>query len=527
MSIRSLSQIFIDTALAHPGRPALAIGEQVLDYAALRQRAQAVAATLMAHRQAEGPPLTAVLGQRSVTCFAGIVGALMSGHGYVPMLPSFPPARLALMLRRSRAQALVVDAAGIRSLAEVLPQVPQPMTVLLLDGPVDEALRTAAPQHTLLGPDALLPAQRWVEPTVGPDAIAYLLFTSGSTGEPKAVMVAHRNIDRFLKVVVERYGLGPTDRFSHLFDVTFDLSLFDLFGAWSVGGCLCCPTMRQRLLPAQYVADAGLTVWFSVPSTALLMQQTRLLSPGVFGGLRLSLFCGEALPVSVVEAWAEAAPASIVENLYGPTELTLACTVYRWDEAGRAQTQGDVVPIGEPFPGMTAVVLDSQLQQVAPGEAGELALAGAQVALGYWEDPERTAAAFVVPPGFDQVHYRTGDRVRRPVGEQPLVFLGRIDTQIKVRGYRVELGEIEAAVRAEAQVSVAVALGWPETASGGAEAVVTFIDDATVDTDALLDRLEQRLPKYMVPRQVVVVEQFPLNDNGKVDRNALRASLTV
>lgn len=525
MTPQSLSQVFLDSADAHPDRPALAIGDRELSYAALRERARRIAATLVAHRP-EGPPLTAVLGQRSESGFAGILGALLSGDGYVPMLPSFPPARVALMLERSRARALVVDHGGVRDLAEVLEAVPQALVVLLLDDEVDDELRARAGRHTLLGPADLVPAGQWQPPTVAPDDIAYLLFTSGSTGQPKGVMVAHRNIARFLDVVAERYGLGPEDRFSHMFDVTFDLSLFDLFGAWSVGGCLCCPTNRQRLTPAKYVVDSRLTVWFSVPSTALLMKETRSLTAGAFPGLRWSLFCGEALPVPVADAWAEAASESIVENLYGPTELTLACTLFRWDEAGRAQTEGDLVPIGEPFPGMEAIVIDEELREVAPGDSGELALSGPQRALGYWEDPQRTAAAFVVPPGRSEVFYRTGDLVRRPATEgEPLVFLGRIDSQIKVRGYRVELGEIEAVLRQESGLAVAVALGWPEAASGGAEGVVAFIDDAGIDVNALLDRVADRLPKYMVPREVRVVESFPLNVNGKIDRKALRATL--
>jgi non-ribosomal peptide synthetase component F len=310
-----------------------------------------------------------------------------------------------------------------------------------------------------------------------------------------------------------------------MFEVTFDLSLFDIFVAWQVGGSLCVPNVQQRMLPARYVVESKLSVWFSVPSTALLMKETRTLTPGAFPGLRLSLFCGEALTMPVAEAWAEAAPRSVVENIYGPTELTLACTAYRFGPRAAEEAVGDVVPIGAAFPGMRAKVVDENLVEVAPGESGELVMAGPQVALGYWDDPERTAVAFVTPPGETAIFYRTGDRVVRPVREDPLIFLGRLDSQIKIRGYRVELGEIEAALRQEAGVDTAVALGWPPTAAGGAEGVVAFIDNPAVDTAALLRRVATRLPRYMVPREVRVVESFPLNPNGKVDRNALRALL--
>jgi amino acid adenylation domain-containing protein len=519
-----LHEGFLRAAELHPGRPALEVDGAVIDYAELRRRVLALAATLMARRTA-GSPLTCVLGQRTAGGFVGILGALCSGHGYVPMLPSYPAARLALMIERSRSTTLLVDRGGLRVLPDVLDRVPRAMTVMLLDANPDDALRLRCSEHTLLGTDDLLDASAWSAPEVRPDDVAYLLFTSGSTGQPKGVMVAHRNIERFIDVVVDRYDLRAEDRFSHMFEVTFDLSLFDMFAAWQVGGALCVPNPQHRMLPARYVAESKLSVWFSVPSTALLMKETRTLARGGFPGLRLSLFCGEALTMPVAEAWAEAAPRSIVENIYGPTELTLACTAYRFGPRAAEEAVGDVVPIGAPFPGMRAKVVDENLVEVPQGESGELLMTGPQVALGYWDDPERTAAAFATPPGETAVFYRTGDRVVRPLREDPLIFLGRLDSQIKIRGYRVELGEIEAALRQEAGVDTAVALGWPLAAAGGAEGVVAFIDDPTIDVAALLRRVATRLPRYMVPREVRVVETFPLNANGKVDRNALRALL--
>ena len=469
------------------------------------RRAASIAATLVARRSGDAPPLTCVLGGRSADTFAAILGILASGHGYVPMLPAYPPSRLALMIERSQATTLVIDAEGAKRLDKVLGLLERPLTVLRL------------------GEDELAPAQEWTPPQVGPDDIAYLLFTSGSTGQPKGVMVAHRNIERFLDVVIDRYGLCEEDRFSHMFEITFDLSLFDLFAPWTCGGCLCVPDGRQRLLPASYVGDAKLSVWFSVPSVAVLMNQTRTLIAEAFPGLRLSLFCGEALTVGTAQAWAAAASRSRIENIYGPTELTLACTHYRFE--GTQADPADVVPIGDPFDGMRAKVVDEALREVAPGESGELIMAGPQVALGYWNDPEKTAAAFVTPPGESEIFYRTGDRVLRPEGEAPLRFLGRMDHQIKIRGHRVELGEIEAVLREEAAVQSAVALGWPVVEGGIAGGVVAFIDDASVDTKALIKRLGARLPRYMVPKQVRVIEEFPLNANGKIDRKALRAML--
>jgi acyl-CoA synthetase (AMP-forming)/AMP-acid ligase II len=174
---------------------------------------------------------------------------------------------------------------------------------------------------------------------------------------------------------------------------------------------------------------------------------------------------------------------------------------------------------------MVPLVVDSELREVPPGETGELLMAGPQVTLGYWRDPERTAESFVVPPGRSERHYRTGDLVRRPrTGEDPITYLGRIDNQIKIRGVRVELGEIEAALRAVTGVDAAVAVGWPRTTSG-ANGIVAFVGDEEVDAEAAIAALEERLASQMVPRRIVAMAEIPVNANGKFDRSALLASL--
>lgn len=524
---RSVRTGFLRAAGLHPERPALELDGRVLSYRQLRDLAAALAATLDAHAPAGEPPLTAVFGHRSITAYAGVLGALLRGHGYVPLNPAFPTDRTRAMLQRSGCRSLIVDHHGARQLGEVLDGVEGPLVLLLPEH--DEVASFAArwPAHRFLSRTDIVDAARWVARDVDPNGIAYLLFTSGSTGQPKGVMVAHRNVTAFVDAMVERYGITEHDRFSQTFDLTFDLSAFDMFVCWERGACLCAPTQSQKMLPGKYVNDCRLTVWFSVPSTAVLMSRLRILRPGKFPGLRWSLFCGEALPVEVIQRFAEAAPNSVCENLYGPTELTIACTLYRWDrERSPAESELGVVPIGEPYPGMTVLVADEQQREVPVGEAGELLMTGPQLTLGYFKDAEKTAAAFVRPPGRDEVYYRTGDRVRRPAPGQPLIYLGRVDNQIKIQGYRVELGEIEAVLRQEAGVEVAIAVGWPVTASG-ADGVVGFLGSDRADTEAIRQRVVARLPPYMHPSELRLVSHWPLNANGKVDRKALLASLSA
>ena len=198
-------------------------------------------------------------------------------------------------------------------------------------------------------------------------------------------MVAHRNVISFVDYIADRLEVTERDIVSQMFDLTFDLSAFDMFVSWERGACVCCPSQKTLINPVQFIRGNGLTIWFSVPSTVSLMKQMGLLKPGAFPSLRLSLFCGEPLPVSCADAWLRAAPNSILENLYGPTELTIACTSYRWDpERSPAESELGIVPIGFPYRGMNVLVADKDLNEVNPGAEGELLMNGPQMSLGYW-----------------------------------------------------------------------------------------------------------------------------------------------
>jgi len=497
---------FLRHAEATPERPALEVGAERLSYGELAERAARIGTAIAAAETAGEPDLTAVYGSRSATAYAGILGALWAGNGYVPLNPTFPADRCREMLLRSGARTLVVDEEREELVAELLNGHPDPPAVIVADA-----------EGETIDP---------VAPKLGGDAIAYLLFTSGSTGRPKGVGVAQRNVVAFLDAIRERYDFGPEDRFSQTFDLTFDLSVFDMFVAWGSGGCLCCPSPAQLISPARFIRDSELTVWFSVPSLGAMMRKLRMLKPGSYPTLRWSLFCGEPLPGELARAWAAAAPASTVENLYGPTEATIACTVQRVrpELDGEDEVNG-IVSIGAPFGATGTIVVDESLRQVGPGEDGELLLSGPQVTPGYWQDAEKTAAAFVEPPGTEGVHYRTGDRVRRPARpEDPLVYLGRLDHQIKVMGHRVEIGEIEAALRDASGVDAAIAIGWPLTESG-AGGIAAFLADPGADVRALREELAERLPEYMVPRRIELLDELPLNANGKFDRKAMLAML--
>jgi amino acid adenylation domain-containing protein len=473
----------------------------------------------------DGPVRTAVFAHRSATAFAGVLATLLRGHGYVPLNRTFPPQRTALMLNRSGCRTVIVDERSADELDPVLELVHSPLLLLLADQKQAVAAAERWSAHLVLGPDDLHAPDECDPVPVGPQSLAYLLFTSGSTGVPKGVMVTHGNVRHFVDVVVDRYGITEDDRFSQMFDLTFDLSAFDMFTAWERGACVCCPNPKEVLAPAKFIRDSKITVWFSVPSTAIVMKRLGMLKPDRYPDLRWSLFCGEPLPAEIARAWADAAPQSTVENLYGPTEATIACTVYRWDAAtSPGEAAHGIVPIGWPLPGMQALVADEGLRPVHDPEPGELLMAGPQVSLGYLDDPEKTAGVFVTPPGRSDVHYRTGDRVRRATPDGPLLYIGRMDNQIKVHGHRVELGEVEAAIRDLSGTDAVIVVGWPTTASG-ASGLVAFLDSPGIDVGRLREHARTRLPDYMVPAQLRVLDRLPTNANGKYDRRAVLALL--
>lgn len=519
---------FLRSAGRFPDRPALEVGGAAYTYDELRHRALSIAATLRRHTSPGGVPLTAVFANRTVTAFAGILGALLRGHGYVPLNPAFPPERTSTMLRRSRCRSIVVGGESEAHLGHVLENHPEQLVLLLPDRENVGDLQEAWPQHTFVASGDFDAADSGPKGGAGglagivdPSSTAYLMFTSGSTGTPKGVPVSHRNVVPFIETMADRYGITEVDRFSHTFDLTFDLSVFDMFVAWERGACLCCPSAKTLIKPGRFIKESGISVWFSVPSTGVFMRRLGMLKPGSYPSLRWSLFCGEPLPADVAQAWQEAAPNAILENLYGPTEVTIACTAYRWDpERSPKECHMGLVPIGFPFEGMTAIVVDTSMKEVSPGGEGELLMSGPQVTSGYLMDRANTEAAFIVPGGRESTFYRTGDRVRRPEGGGPLAYLSRLDHQIKIHGHRVELGEVEAVLREESKTDAAVAVGWPVTASG-AGGIEAFLGGEGIAPQELRKKIAARLPSYMVPRRIHVLPSLPLNPNGKVDRAEL------
>ena len=527
---RSLRSGFLRSAVTYPDAPALILGERTITYKELDQTARTWATAIVGSLSRPARRV-GILAYRSEVSYAGVLAALYSGAAFVPLNPTFPAGRTREMIRLADLDAIIVEKRYAALLGEVLATLPSDAIVLLPNGDigdlgtVEQAL-SDSPRNVLDQTHLSHVPPLDVPPPVLESEVAYLLFTSGSTGQPKGVPVTHANVLFFIDFMVERYGITSEDRFSQTFDQTFDLSVFDLFVAWERGACVCAMQPIELIAPSRSLRKHGVTIWFSVPSIPMLMLKKNLLKPDSLPTLRWSLFCGEPLTKTAAEAWQAAAPQSTVENLYGPTELTIACFLYRWNpERSPDECLNDIVPIGQPYPGLGALVLNEELQPVADNEPGELYVCGPQTVPGYWRDPAKTAERFLELPVASAAasttlrFYATGDRVLRlPNGDY--AYVGRADHQVKVLGHRVELGEIEAVLRRIPGVVEAIACAWP-IADGMAQGIAAFVTGENLDPDQLKTSAREVLPDYMAPRAVFKIAQMPLNVNGKVDRNAL------
>jgi D-alanine--poly(phosphoribitol) ligase subunit 1 len=507
----NLALPFYRHACSRPERPALWVGGVGYSYAELSRLAGSIAGWLSSG-ECQQVARVAILTSRSLEAYAGVLGTAWAGAAYVPLNPQLPPLRIAKILELSRVDALIVDKAGLARLSpEVLAHAPQR---ILAPG-----LATAGRlgQAHVSGADAIPSDTRFVPMPRSEDDMAYLMFTSGTTGVPKGVMVTNGNVMAVLAALQTRYPMGSEDRVSQSFELSFDLSVADIFWTWGTGASLHVVPGTEVMAPDNFIRERSLTVWASTPSTIAMLNRMRRLKVGIFPSLRYSWFCGEALPLASALAWRQAAPGSIVDNHYGPTEATVACMGYRFSVPAVVTPERQILSIGSPFPGTDAKIVTPSLGFLAPGAVGELALSGCQLATGYLDDPTKTAARFPVIGGCRW--YLTGDLAYQDASGM-FHHLGRADNQVKVLGHRVELEEVEAHLREACGAGMTAAVAWP-LEQQAARGLVGFVCDTALPIADIREAMRERVPPYMVPARIVLLERFPLTTNGKVDRKAL------
>jgi amino acid adenylation domain-containing protein len=478
-----------------PDEPAAIGAGRTLTYGELDRVSAALAGELLG-RGVERGELVAVSVPKGWEQVPAVLGVLRSGAAYLPLDPELPRERREHMLGKAGCRLAVVPAGSEPAVAEGVETIPVP-----LEGE---------------------PAAGVSLPAVEASDLAYVIFTSGSTGEPKGVMIEHGAALNTIADTIERFGLGPSDRVLALSSLSFDLSVFDLLAPLSVGGAIVMPDAGAARTPSHWVElieTHGVTVWNSVPSLMrLIVDFLEARGEGGLPGLRLAMLSGDWIPVSLPDRLRALAPGASVVSLGGATEASI------WSIAhpiGAVDPGWDSIPYGRALRNQSFHVLDSQLAPRPTGVAGELYIGGAGVARGYLADPERTRASFVFHPRSGERLYRTGD-LGRWLPDGNIEFLGRADSQVKIHGYRVELGEVESELERHPDVTAAVARAVRgEDGENRLLAYYTLRPGAEPGAEELRRHLSETLPGYMIPSTLTALEELPLSANGKVDRDAL------
>jgi amino acid adenylation domain-containing protein len=507
-SEQSLPARFMRGLTRSPDKDAVRTRGRAMTYAELHELALGWAGNLL-HACDEPPTAIGVLAGKGVASYAGILAALYCGVPAVPLQPDFPVSRTRHMLAAANVSALVTDEQGYR----LLPELGDVKAVPVLLASPDQT--TVAPRAARAPAIAARPGFRLDEPCQTPASdVAYILFTSGSTGRPKGVQITHANLAWYFSELEARYGFGPDDVFSQVFDPAFDCAIFDLFAAWGAGGTLVSVPPQAYRAMTDFVTEAGITVWYSSPAAISVIARRGGLAPKSMPTLRLSTFAGDALKAADATAWQEATPEAILDNLYGPAETTITCTVYRWSrESSPGQCLNDIVPIGRLHSGHEYLLLDADGN--ADAAEGELCVSGPQVTPGYLDPADDTERFFALR---SRRWYRTGDRMRL-AGNGDLLFLGRTDNQVQIQGWRTELAEIDYQLRRCADVQDAITV---DVRIDGRLRLVAFYTGTPATAAELTRQLLTTLPQQMLPRHYQHLEEMPLSVNRKIDRQALR-----
>ncbi|WP_084436877.1 non-ribosomal peptide synthetase [Aldersonia kunmingensis] len=510
----TLLSAFAAQVAARPDAIAVVAGSERLTYREFEARVNRLARELIAH--GVQPEARVALGmRRSLDLLVAMYAVLEAGGAYVPLDPDHPVDRLAYVLQTARPVLVLTSSTDGGGTVINDAAASAGVTTLLDVAVADLSARSAA---------SVTDADRIA--SLRPDNTAYIIFTSGSTGRPKGVAVEHRSVVNQIRWITDEYRIDANDVVLQKTPTTFDVSVWELFGALAVGARLVIAAPDGHRDPdylVQVIAGERVTLTSFVPSMLSIFAADA--APGQLDSLRAVLIAGEALAGEVVAGLRRVTSADAF-NLYGPTEFTVHAT-----HAPVGVDSVGAVPIGIPVANSQVHVLDSRLHPVPSGVAGELYLAGTQLARGYFDRPELSAERFVADPfGSGDRLYRTGDLVRwtassgHPGASAPgsLEYLGRTDFQVKVRGLRIELGEIESVLLAQDSVARAVVIVREDPRMGGQ--LIGYVvprPGARPDVEQLRDAVRAELPSYMLPSMLVVLDEFPVNPSGKLDRKAL------
>ena len=493
-----LQEAFSNQVPQRRDQPAVISADRTLTYAQLERCAACIGRKLQ-EMGAQPNTLVAIVMEKGWEQIVAALGAVMSGAAYLPIESGVPKQRLWHLIDDGQV-ALVLTQARLDEELEWPPGVRR----ICVDREVVNAddLPCAVVQK--------------------PDDLAYVIYTSGSTGEPKGVMIDHRGAMNTIADVNRRFGVGPQDRVLALSSLSFDLSVYDIFGILAAGGTIVVPDAAGTRDPAHWArlaSEHGVTIWNSVPALMeLLVETIEGRADRAPESLRLILLSGDWIPVNLPDRIRALKPEASIISLGGATEASIWSILY---PIKQVEADWSSIPYGRPMANQTFHVFNDALEARPMWVAGDLFIGGIGLARGYWRDEQKTRAAFITHPQTGERLYRTGD-LGRTLPDGNIEFLGRDDFQVKIQGFRVELGEIEAAIFQNAQVrSAVVTARGPARGEKRLVAYIVAARGAELSSLEIRADLDRKLPAYMIPSEMVWLDRLPLGRNGKVDRGAL------
>jgi len=503
---------FANTAKRSPNLPCIYVNGQLYNYQEVKNSVCKIAKAINTSYKNIG-----ILCYKSLSAYTGILATLKTGNTYVPLNPKFPANRNLSIIKSAQVQTIIVDNSSIEMLLKIIDNLDKTVKLILPQTYLKDLPEQIKANYHVIDKEDIKKNKDFVD-VVMDNKLAYIMFTSGSTGIPKGVPISHSNVSSYVNYMFSVFNFEHTNRFSQTFDITFDLSVHDMFLCWRSSASLYCIPDSQNMAPAKFINSNSITVWFSVPSVIQFMSSFRMLKENAFPSIKYSLFCGEPLPKTLAIEWQNAAQNSIVENIYGPTETTIGITHYRLpNDKNQIKSKHGIISIGKVFKGQNYCLINEHNEIVE--DEGELCLAGSQVAKRYWLDENKTNEQFVTLENSKQLWYKTGDIVKEENNE--LFYLSRKDLQIKLRGYRIELNEINLEISKFINSSLVYTIPFP-IKNGIAGNLYAFLpQNCGYNQIQIIKHLKNNLPNYMIPKEIIFVEKFQLNANGKIDRNYL------
>lgn len=500
---------------------AISQGEQSITYEILNETSQKVSRLFNDNNLSRSR--VGIVGQRNFSVYFGILGSIYSSCTYVPINEKYTEDRIIKIIKESKISILIGNKKSIATIKGAINATDIKFILL----PEDELSNDIdiLPNHiNYFWKSDLLSCKPIPPKEVSPSHLLYILFTSGSTGNPKGVMITDNNLEVFINNISKFYKLPIGYRASQTFDLGFDLSVVDTFFTWINGGELCILNQSELIMPFDYIKRENINFWFSVPTLASFIHKMDYLKFNSFPDLKYSLFCGESLPKGLTDAWQGAAPNSSIENYYGPTEATVSISRFLYKEELKNRSfNNDILPIGKIFDDHSFAIVDKNFNKLKKGYKGQLIIKGKQLAKGYINDIEKTKSVFKKMPWdlSNEIWYLTGDIAFINEFDE-IEYIGRIDHQLKIAGRRVETGEIEAAILKSNLIKDIIIVPKKDL-DGSIKSLIGFTtSNISNETKNNINKNALKyIEKLFIPSRIIVIEKMPQNSSGKTDRKKL------